>query len=89
MHGLFFTQKIMPTSISNYDFEQLPHLEFSTVGREDSPGPNCRKKWRILKSTMFPAIRPNFATLSPRMGVVDFRTDYLNLEDLTMFLEWP
>jgi hypothetical protein len=78
-----------PTSISKYDFEQLPHWEFLTASREDSSGPNYCIKWRILNCIMFLAIGPNFATLSPRMGAAGHRTDSVNLEDLTMFLEWP
>jgi hypothetical protein len=74
-----------PTLISKYDFEQLPHWEFLTVSREDSPGPNYRIKWRILKSIKYPATGPNFATLSPSMAATGHRMDLVNLEDMTMF----
>jgi hypothetical protein len=38
---------------------------------------------------MFLTFGPNLATFSPMMGAIGHRMDSVNLEDLTMFLEWP
>jgi hypothetical protein len=59
--------------------------KFSTASPKDCPGPECRKKWRIPKSFVFPAIGPNLATFPTIMGATGQRMDSVNLKYLTMF----